>query len=414
MVSRALQPDACLACVVAGHVDHGKSTLIGSLARELSRAGVPMGAMDVGATDPAFFTDRLQEEREGRMTVDRAAVRFDLPDGHLTLIDVPGHAEFLRNMLTGATQATVGILVVAADEGIRPQTIAHAKLMAFCGIRRIVLAVSKMDCAGWSREACERLRPQVGELFAGTGSAVVAVVPVAAPDGANIVDRGGVPAWCGGTLLDALLAELRRPAPADAPPPARFAVQGILRLPGLPPLCTGRVVGGRIGAGDCLREVGGTAVFEVKRIRRFPERPDAALPGENVALELAGPALPRRGTVLEAEGGETPFLAEMRARVAWLDAVPEDGWLDCQWLYQTVPARIVHSAGSVPYGTLGDFGLLHIADTVLSVVTFRPALSFWECPELGRFVLWRGSRMIGAGVVTGWGTGLESGVLGER
>lgn len=401
MVTSIAQPNASLACVVAGHVDHGKSTLIGSLAQELHRAGVPMGAMDVGIGDPAFFTDRLREEREGRMTVDRAAVRFDLPDGHLTLIDVPGHAEFLRNMLTGATQATAGILVVAADEGIRPQTIVHAKLMALCGIRRIILAVTKMDCVGWSREACGRICPLVGDLLAGTGSAIVAVVPVAAPRGVNILERRQVPAWCSGTLLDALLAELRRPAPAEAATVARFAVQDTLRLPGLPPLCVGRAIGGLIAAGDQLREIGSDRVFEVARIRRFPERGDAAMPGENVALDLAGSDLPERGMVLEAAAGNTSFATEVRARVAWLDVPAQTERLDCQWLFHTVPARIVHCGPSVTGENAGDSGVLHIADVVLSMAMFRPIVPFGQCPELGRFVVRRGGQMTGAGVVTG-------------
>lgn len=401
MARQPVQPDASLACVVAGHVDHGKSTLVGSLARELARAGVPTGAMDVAAADPAFFTDRLREEREGCMTVDRAAVRFDLPDGHLTLIDVPGHAEFLRNMLTGATQATAGVLVVAADEGIRPQTVAHAKLLAFCGIRRIILVVSKMDCVGWDRETGERLGPRAGELFAGTGSGIVATVPVAAREGRNIVERGGVPSWCGGTLLDALLAELRRPAPAATAAPARFAVQTALRLPGLPPLCAGRVVGGGIGAGARLFAAGHPTPFEVAGVRRFPERTDPARPGENVALELSGGVLPERGSILEEAGGTTPLRTQVQARIAWLDCPSEPDGLDCQWLFRTVPVRIAPRECATPHGTVGRFGPLRIADAVVTTASPQPCFTFTECPELGRFVLWNGNRMVGAGIVTG-------------
>ena len=387
--------------MVAGHVDHGKSTLIGCLARELHGAGIAAGALDVAVADPAFFTDRLQEEREGKMTVDSAAVRFDLPFGRLTLVDVPGHAEFLRSMLTGATQATVGALVVAVDEGIRPQTTVHARLMALCGIRRVILVIAKMDLVGWQPEACERVRLQAEDLLARTGMVVTAVVPVAAVDGVNVLAREGVPPWCQGTLLDALQAEMQWSADAVAPTACtRFAVQNVLRLPGLPPLCVGRVLGGHLAEGDTLWQVGDGRALQVKRIARFPACRDAAKPGESVALELADDAMPCRGAVLEAEPEATVFSAHLEARVAWLDPVPCSSRLRSQWLFQILPIRLADSQPTEVSAPGGQLGVLHISDSALVLTYPRPISTCDECPELGRFVLLDHEKMIGAGVIT--------------
>ena len=398
------QASTCLSCVVAGHVDHGKSTLIGCLARELHSAGITAGALDVAVNDPAFFTDRLQEEREGKMTVDSAAVRFDLPFGHLTLVDVPGHAEFLRSMLTGTTHATVGVLVVAADEGIRPQTVVHARLMALCGIRRVVLAITKMDLAGWRQGAYENVRSQAEALLTGLGMEATAAVPVAVLEGTNVLVREGAPPWCEGTLLDAFQAEMQWTSATVTPATCtRFAVQHVQRLPGLPPLCVGRVLGGHLAEGDTLWQVGDGRRLKVKRIARFPECRDAAKPGESVALEFAGSAMPSRGDVLEAAPRCTAFSSHLEARVAWLDPRPSFPQLRSQWLFQALPIQIAGSQPSHLPDATGQCGVLHISNSALQIAHPRPISTFEECSEMGRFVLWDSGKMVGAGVVTGYG-----------
>jgi bifunctional enzyme CysN/CysC len=388
-----------LTCVVAGHVDHGKSTLIGCLARQLHDAGIASGAMDVAVADPAFFTDCLQQERENRMTVDSAAVRFDLPFGRLTLVDVPGHAEFLHNMMTGATRATVGVLVVAVDEGRRPLTEAHARLMVFCGLQRIILVINKMDLADWSLGAFESARSRMEAFLAGIGIAVDATVPTSASTGVNVLLRGDTPAWSAGTLFDALQNEMARGVASTEEAVPRFVVQSQLRLTDLPPLCTGRVLGGKIALEDTLWHVSAGKELKVAGIHRFPARDRPAEPGESVALQLAGDIVPARGEVLEAVPGSTPMSSEFDAQIAWLGEGAAQSGLTIQWLYRTTPMRI-HPHSSAPSAWQNRNGLLRFQNVALCVPIERPVLSFSVCRELGRFVLLRRGCFLGAGKVT--------------
>ena len=398
MTCHAANPEAHLACVVAGHVDHGKSTLVGCLARQLHEAGIGAGAMDVAVADPAFFTDRLQQEREGRMTIDSAAVRFDLPAGHLTLVDVPGHAEFLQNMMTGATRTTSGVLVVAADEGPQEQTEAHIRLMAFCGVRRIILAVTKMDLVDWARPRHDRIRTRIEALLAELGMQLAATVPTAAATGANILRRDLAPPWCGETLLDALHREMARPSDESRDAVPRFVVQSVLRLPGMVPLCAGRVLGAPLAAGQILWPVGANRSVEVVRIARHPHDPGPARPGESVAVELDAGSLPPRGAVLEAVPGSTPMAREFAARIAWIGGEIPHSRLVAQWLYRTTTIAPRQTTERLRWQVTN--GLLRIQDSLLSMRAQEPLMAFADCQELGRFVLSADGKFAGAGIVT--------------
>src|SRR5262245_35972245 len=142
--------------VVAGHVDHGKSTLIGRL---LSETGsLPDGKLDqlkaVSARrgmsfEWSFLLDALQTERDQGITIDTSQIRFRTPSREFVLIDAPAHAEFLRNMVTGASQAEAALLIVDAAEGLREQTLRHACLLHLLGVRQVVVVINKMDRVGY-------------------------------------------------------------------------------------------------------------------------------------------------------------------------------------------------------------------------------------------------------------------------
>src|SRR6267378_2470856 len=142
--------------VIVGHVDHGKSTLIGRL---LSETGsLPDGKLDelraVSARrgmpfEWSFLLDALQTERDQGITIDTSQIRFRTPAREFVLIDAPGHAEFLRNMVTGASQADAALLLVDAAEGVREQTLRHACLLHLLGIRQVVVVINKMDRVGY-------------------------------------------------------------------------------------------------------------------------------------------------------------------------------------------------------------------------------------------------------------------------
>src|ERR1700742_2450673 len=175
--------------VIAGHVDHGKSTLIGRLLHETK--SLPDGKLESlkavsdrrgVAFEWSFLLDALQTERDQGITIDTSQIRFRTAARDVVLIDAPGHAEFLRNMITGAAQADAAILIVDAAEGVREQTRRHGYLLHLLGIRQVVVAINKMDRVAYSRSRFEEIRADVAAL----GLKPSAVIPIAARIGDGI------------------------------------------------------------------------------------------------------------------------------------------------------------------------------------------------------------------------------------
>src|SRR5271156_6165500 len=162
--------------VIVGHVDHGKSTLIGRLLAETG--SLPDGKLDelkaVSARrgmpfELSFLLDALQTERDQGITIDTSQVRFRTPSRDFVLIDAPGHAEFLRNMITGASQADAAVLIVDATEGVRDQTRRHGYLLHLLGIRQVAVVVNKMDRVDFSATRFAEISAEISAHLGGFG-----------------------------------------------------------------------------------------------------------------------------------------------------------------------------------------------------------------------------------------------------
>src|ERR1700758_5318688 len=154
--------------VIVGHVDHGKSTLVGRLLHEtgsLQKGKLEMlKAVSARRGMPfewSFLLDALQSERDQGITIDTSQIRFRMPSRDIVLIDAPGHAEFMRNMITGASQADAALLLVDAAEGMREQTRRHARLLQLLGVRQLAVVVNKMDRVGYEQARFEALRTEI-------------------------------------------------------------------------------------------------------------------------------------------------------------------------------------------------------------------------------------------------------------
>src|SRR5215470_2917700 len=175
--------------VTVGHVDHGKSTLIGRLLAETG--SLPDGKLDqlkaVSARrgmpfEWSFLLDALQAERDQGITIDTSQIRLRTPARDIVLIDAPGHAEFLRNMITGAAQADAAVLIVDATEGVRDQTRRHGYLLHLLGVRQVTVVINKMDRVDYSQERFEEIRGEIAAL----GLKPVAVIPISARSGDGV------------------------------------------------------------------------------------------------------------------------------------------------------------------------------------------------------------------------------------
>ncbi len=277
----------------AGHIDHGKSALVKAL------TGV----------DP----DRLEEEKRRGMTIDLGFAHFDLPSGlRVGLVDVPGHERLIKNMLAGAAGVDLVLLVIAADEGVMPQTREHLDILRFLRVRRGIVVLNKVDLVQ-DPEWLVLVREDVAKLCAGTFLQDAPVIPVSARTGAGIPE-----------LVAAMDRALREIPPRDAQVPARLPVDRSFTMAGFGTVVTGTLWSGRVRAGDVLELLPAGREVRVRQVQSHGAVVEDAHAGQRVALNLTGVARDEvvRGHVLAAPGSFRPArLLDVRLRVL-TDAPP--------------------------------------------------------------------------------------------
>ena len=305
---------------VIGHVDHGKSTMVGRLLFETG--SVPEHVIEQyreeaeekgkGGFEFAYVMDNLAEERERGVTIDIAHQEFDTDEFYFTIVDCPGHRDFVKNMITGASQADNAVLVVAADDGVQPQTQEHVFLARTLGIDELIVAVNKMDLVDYQEsrynETVEEVTKLLKQVRFNTEDA--SFVPTSAFEGDNVSDRSDNTPWYDGpTLLEAL-----NDLPAPQPPtdaPLRLPIQDVYTISGIGTVPVGRIETGMMNAGDNVSfqpsDVGG----EVKTIEMHHEEVAEAGPGDNVGFNVRGVGKDdiRRGDVC-GPADDPPSVAE--------------------------------------------------------------------------------------------------------
>ena len=408
-----------LSFVVVGHVDHGKSTLIGRLLfdthsvedgkAERIQAACKAEGMEF---EYAFLLDALLEEQAQNITMDTTRVSFRTPRRAYTIIDAPGHKEFLKNMITGAASADAAVLLVDASEGLREQTRRHGFLLSLLGLRQIVVAVNKMDLVGYDQKVFEAIRTELSGFLGQLGVPPTHVVPVSAKLGEGLIRTSAHLAWYKGPVLLEALEQFQSAVPAVGAP-LRLTVQDVYRFDAR------RIVAGLVETGTL--SVGDTVVFSpggkrsvVKTIETWPARGAGAPPaepvraGRSVALTLADQLFVERGQVgspVEDAPTETNALS---ARIFWLHAEPlrVGELVPLRLGAQQAEARILGIQRTLDAvsleastGTVREVKRHEVAE--VRIRTRRP-IAFdagGRIPELGRFVLMRGGRIAGGGVI---------------
>jgi len=310
--------------VVAGHVDHGKSTLIGRLMYDLgllhqskiddviassTRRGV--------APEWSYVLDSLQEERDQAVTIDTTRIWFTHRDRRYTIIDAPGHRQFLANMLSGASEADAAILVVDAAAGIGEQTLRHAYLLAFLGIRHVIVAVNKIDLLDDARARMAELEGAIRAALHRTPP--VAIVPISATQGDNVAARGASTPWYDGpTIVNAIESTRRVAAPVERT--FRLAVQDVYRRNG-ERIVAGTLTGGSIAVGDPLVLLPAGVHVRAERLVRWPEGDVAhAEAGESIGIVLDGDRFVGRGDTLSPPDAQPAVARRVALETFWLDA----------------------------------------------------------------------------------------------
>jgi len=290
--------------VIIGHIDHGKSTMMGAMliktgavtdreARELEKLAKEF---DRESWSYAYVFDRLKEERQRGITIDLAFRKFETKTKYFTIIDAPGHADFVKNMITGASQADAAILVVSGKKGemevgiaANGQTREHAYLAQTLGVKQIVVAINKADVYDYSEERFNECKAAVSELLRNIGFPVkkIPFVPVSGLKAENLTEKSdNLPWYDGPTLIDAIDQFTVPEKPTGKP--LRVPIQDSYRIKGTGVVPVGRVETGILKKNDkiIIQPTGFTG--EIRSIEMHHEEIPEALPGDNIGFSIRG------------------------------------------------------------------------------------------------------------------------------
>ncbi|MBP1178340.1 sulfate adenylyltransferase subunit CysN [Methylobacterium sp. PvR107] len=317
---------AVLRFIACGSVDDGKSTLIGRLLHDTKQifddqiSALQRDSRKHGTqgqeVDLALLVDGLQAEREQGITIDVAYRFFSTDKRSFIVADTPGHEQYTRNMATGASTADVAVILVDARQGLTRQTRRHALLVSNLGIRRVVLAVNKMDLAGWAQSTFDGIVSGFSEFARGLNFSEVKAIPLSAKNGDNVVDAGVAAPWyTGGTLLNYLETV---PVHAEAlNAPFRMAVQWVNRPNSEFRGYSGRIASGRVRPGDAVTVQPSGRTSTVARIYTADGDLPEAGEDESVTLVLADQIDVSRGQVIVASAAPMRVTETLDARLFW-------------------------------------------------------------------------------------------------
>ena len=404
--------------VAVGHVDHGKSTLIGRLLYDTN--SLPPDKIEEvrkaseeaeGVPEFAFVMDHLEEERKNRITIDTAQIFFKTAKRDYTIIDAPGHKQFLKNMITGSTQAEAALLLVDALEGLREQTHRHAFMLSLLGIRQVIVVINKMDLVDYSQEHFDQLSEKVTARLREFGTEVPPemIIPIAARLGHNVAGRSDKLSWYKGMTLLEALDQLQSSGTTEKDA-LRFPVQDIYDVDGQKVL-VGRVASGTIEAGQevIFHPSGKSAV--IAEIKKLGERPQRAVAGESIGLVLKdGGALKalKRGEVACPVDSSLNVSNTVVATVFWMSGQPlqKGQTLDFKCATQQMPCKVRKISDRINSSSLeliaSDADELRETEVAKLTLKMNSCVStdpFEQIAEMGRFVLMRDNDTVAGGVV---------------
>lgn len=328
----------------AGSVDDGKSTLIGRLLYDnnaltkeqeelVAKKTAEKGWDDL---DLSVITDGLVAEREQGITIDVANMYFSTDTHKFIITDSPGHVEYTRNMVTGASTAETSIILIDSRKGLLEQSYRHFYISHLLRLKRVIFAVNKMDLVDYDQDRFLEIAVEIQRMVEGLNADIpYTVVPVSSLKGDNVVNPSEKMAWYQGKTLNALLHE-SEPDVSESQS-LRFDVQhvthsqenGFVDYRGY----AGRVVSGTVSVGDTLRVLPSNKESVVTEIRRYTETKDKAISGDSVSISLADEIDISRGAVLVHPDQAPEPQQSVKATVVWMD--DKNGTVGSKWLLKT-------------------------------------------------------------------------------
>ncbi len=398
--------------VIVGHVDHGKSTLIGRLLYDTN--SLPEGKIEeikqlcesLGKElEFGYVMDHLEEERDQGITIDTAQTFFNTEKRDYVIIDAPGHVEFLKNMISGASQAEAAVLIVDAEEGIKEQTKRHAYILGMLGLTQVIVVINKMDLVNYDQKRFESVKKDLLEFLRNINIKPTYVIPISAKKGDFIANRTSNMNWHEGlTLLEAMDTFKTKENANDKP--LRFVVQDVYSFDRR--IIVGRVESGIIRKGDNIKVLSSGEETRVKTIEEFMKNVTEAEAGKSTGITIEDKLFIDRGNVIVHDGDMPAVTTRIKANIFWMDRTPfkKGESLRFRCATQEVNCEIEKINRVINSSTLemisedaAEIKNREVASIVIR--TDKPVVveNFNKMEELGRFVLAREDTCAG-GIIT--------------
>ncbi|MBI4978074.1 MAG: adenylyl-sulfate kinase [Spirochaetes bacterium] len=411
--------DARMGIVIVGHVDHGKSTVIGRLLYDTG--SLPDGKLEqvrkncernAKPFELAFLLDALKDEQSQGITIDSARCFFHTKKRPYIVIDAPGHIEFLKNMISGASRAEAALLVIDAKEGVRENSKRHGYLLSFLGIRQVAVLINKMDLVGYDKTVFDRLRSEYGAFLSSIGVVPEAYVPVCARDGDNFTSRSEQMPWYSGRSVLAIIDDFKKESSREKNP-LRFPLQDIYKFTEEKDdrrIFAGTVESGSLSIGDEIVFLPSDKSARIRSIERFPHgagTPVAAGYSTGITLDTEMYLTP--GALGYKRGEPPPTAARtFQAKLFWLGRNPM--LMDKKYklkintnkssAYLEKIIRVMDASDLTASQTKSQIDRHDVAECIIK--TLKPIAfdRFDDVPSCGRFVIVDDYEIVGGGVIT--------------
>jgi len=414
--------------IITGHIDNGKSTTMGHFLMDLGvvdERTIQQHAEESEKTGKgdtfkyAWVMDNIKDERERGITIDLAFQKFETPKYFFTLIDAPGHRDFIKNMITGASEADCAVLVLSAKEGECDTAVAaggqareHAFLLKTLGVNQLIVAINKMDDSNYSEDAYKKAKEKAEKLIKSVGYKAenVPILPVSGWKGDNLVKKStNMGWWKGKTLLEAFDDFTVPEKPIGKP--LRVPIQDVYSITGVGTVPVGRVETGKMKANDKIIIMPSGATGEIKSIETHHQQMESAQAGDNIGFNLRGIEKKdiKRGDVMGTPDNPPKVAKEFRAQIIVIHhpTALAPGYTPVMHCHTAqvaatiteFEAKINPASGAVEeqnpkFLKVGDSAIVKIRP-----VRPTPIETFQEFPEMGRFALRDMGATIAAGIV---------------
>jgi sulfate adenylyltransferase large subunit len=389
-----------LKLVIVGHVDHGKSTLIGRLLFDTHSisddkiAEIKQICSALGKEfEFGYILDNLEEERDQGITIDTTQIFFGSKNRRYVIIDAPGHVEFIKNMITGASQAETAAIIIDAEEGVKEQTKRHAFILSMLGMKNVIVLVNKMDRVGYNQGRFDEIKDTFIDFLKEIRLNAVDIIPISARKGDNVVKRSENLSWYSGhTFLETLESLCCKENEKDLP--VRFVVQDIYNFSKR--IIAGKVVRGVLQQNELVTILPSDESTQIQSLEEYLKSPKMAETGKCIGITTADKVFCDRGYIFSDPNDKPVVTHQFRANIFWMDKVPckkgQTVIFRCstQESYCTISAfhTVINSSSLEQIGSdTNEINNREFAQ--VTIHTDNPVIieEYFKTAELGRFVL---------------------------